>query len=89
MTTQGMDLGAPRQLKDAVYLQLRDDIISGALPTGAVLREAELEFVRRLARDIESGALDGIEWWKAIHDEGGQPVRNPPLADVNATKEDH
>ena len=42
MTTQGMDLGAPRQLKDAVYLQLRDDIISGALPTGAVLREAEL-----------------------------------------------
>jgi DNA-binding GntR family transcriptional regulator len=42
VTTQGMDLGAPRQLKDAVYLQLRDDIISGALPTGAVLREAEL-----------------------------------------------
>ncbi len=42
MTTQGVDLGAHRQLKDAVYLQLRDDIISGALQTGAVLREAEL-----------------------------------------------
>ena len=42
MTTQGADLGAHRQLKDAVYLQLRSDIISGVLPTGAVLREAEL-----------------------------------------------
>jgi DNA-binding GntR family transcriptional regulator len=39
---QGLDHGVHRQLKDAVYLQLRDDIISGALPTGAVLREAEL-----------------------------------------------
>jgi len=42
VTTQGADLGAHRQLKDAVYLQLRSDIISGVLPTGAVLREAEL-----------------------------------------------
>src|ERR1700685_2907195 len=40
--TQGLDHGLHRQLKDAVYLQLRDDIISGALPAGAVLREAEL-----------------------------------------------
>jgi DNA-binding GntR family transcriptional regulator len=39
---QGTDLGVHRQLKDAVYLQLREEIISGALPTGAVLREAEL-----------------------------------------------
>lgn len=39
---QGTDLGVHRQLKDAVYLQLREDIISGALPAGAVLREAEL-----------------------------------------------
>ena len=38
----GLDHGVHRQLKDAVYLQLRDDIISGALPTGSVLREAEL-----------------------------------------------
>jgi DNA-binding GntR family transcriptional regulator len=42
VTKQEMDLGVHRQLKDTVYLQLRDDIISGALPTGAVLREAEL-----------------------------------------------
>jgi DNA-binding GntR family transcriptional regulator len=39
---QGTDLAAHRQLKDAVYLQLRGEIISGALPAGAVLREAEL-----------------------------------------------
>src|SRR5580704_12826002 len=40
--TQALDPGLHRQLKDAVYLQLRDDIISGALPAGAVLREVEL-----------------------------------------------
>jgi len=40
--TQGLDHGLHRQLKDAVYLQLRDDIISGVLPAGAVLRELEL-----------------------------------------------
>ena len=40
--TQGLDHGLHRQLKDAVYLQLRDDIISGVLPAGAVLREVEL-----------------------------------------------
>ena len=40
--TQELDHGLHRQLKDAVYLQLRDDIISGALPTGTVLREVEL-----------------------------------------------
>jgi DNA-binding GntR family transcriptional regulator len=38
----GLDHGGHRQLKDAVYLQLRDEIISGALAAGAVLREAEL-----------------------------------------------
>jgi len=40
--TQGLDHGLHRQVKDAVYLQLRDDIITGALPAGAVLREVEL-----------------------------------------------
>jgi len=38
----GLEAGVHRQLKDAVYLQLRDAIISGVLPAGAVLREAEL-----------------------------------------------
>ena len=40
--THALDDGMHRQLKDTVYLQLRDDIVSGALPPGAVLREAEL-----------------------------------------------
>jgi DNA-binding PadR family transcriptional regulator len=34
----------------------------------AVLREAELEYIRGLVRDIESGALDGLRWWQSIHD---------------------
>jgi DNA-binding PadR family transcriptional regulator len=40
----------------------------------SVLREAELGYVRQLAADIESGALDGIEWWRAIHEQGDEPV---------------
>lgn len=40
--THAVDDGVHRQLKDTVYQQLRDDIISGALAPGAVLREAEL-----------------------------------------------
>jgi DNA-binding GntR family transcriptional regulator len=40
--THAVDDGAHRQLKDTVYQQLRDDIVSGVLPPGAVLREAEL-----------------------------------------------
>ncbi len=33
---------------------------------GMVLRQAELEYVRRLADDIESGALEGTDWWRAV-----------------------
>jgi DNA-binding GntR family transcriptional regulator len=40
--TRVLDDGIHRQLKDTVYLQLRDDIVNGALPPGALLREAEL-----------------------------------------------
>jgi DNA-binding GntR family transcriptional regulator len=39
---RAIDDGVHRQLKDTVYLQLREDIVSGALPPGALLREAEL-----------------------------------------------
>ncbi len=34
------------------------------------LREAELDFVRRLVSDIERGDLDGVEWWTRIHEDG-------------------
>jgi DNA-binding PadR family transcriptional regulator len=44
-----------------------------------VLREAELGYVRRLMADIESGAFDGLEWWRAIHDGSDDPVVPPPL----------
>ncbi len=44
-----------------------------------VLREAELDYVRRLAADIESGSLDGVEWWKTIHEQSGEPVWLPPF----------
>jgi DNA-binding PadR family transcriptional regulator len=45
----------------------------------AVLREAELGYVRQLTADIASGALDGIDWWRAIHDGSDDPIVPPPL----------
>lgn len=44
-----------------------------------VLREAELGYVRRLIADIQSGALDGIDWWRSVHADGVEPVSLPPL----------
>jgi len=46
-----------------------------------VLLEAEFDFARRLAADIESGALDGADWWRAVHRGGGDPVPLPPFTD--------
>ncbi len=40
---------------------------------GDLMKVAELDFVRKLARDIRSGSLDGVEWWRAVH-EGGDTV---------------
>ncbi len=42
-----------------------------------VLREAELEWVGTLAREIEKGMLEGIDQWRALHadreaDDGGE-----------------
>jgi DNA-binding PadR family transcriptional regulator len=42
---------------------------------GRVLREAELGYVQRLIADIESGALDGIGWWREMHE---RPDDEPP-----------
>jgi DNA-binding PadR family transcriptional regulator len=36
-----------------------------------VLREAELDYVRQLAAEIANGTLDGVEWWKSIHEPEG------------------
>jgi DNA-binding PadR family transcriptional regulator len=43
-----------------------------------VLREAELGYVRTLIADIESGTLEGIQWWHDIH-AGGDETLPPPL----------
>ena len=45
-----------------------------------VLCEAELDYVRRLIRDISEERLDGIEWWRAIHESEGPPPP-PPVGD--------
>jgi len=41
------------------------------------VRAAEIDFVRSLVRDIESGDLDGAEWWKAVHERGFDNVPPP------------
>lgn len=41
------------------------------------VRAAELDYVRSLVRDIESGDLDGAEWWKAVHERGFDKVPPP------------
>jgi DNA-binding PadR family transcriptional regulator len=46
-----------------------------------VLHEAELGFLRRLVRDIETGALDGTQWWREIHDRADEPAWLPPLGE--------
>jgi DNA-binding PadR family transcriptional regulator len=53
-----------------------------------VLREAELGYVRGLIRDIESGALDGLEWWQAIHS-GPDQAQLPPYVSAQHAGEEH
>lgn len=43
------------------------------------LREAELDFVRQLIRDIQSGALDGTQWWRELHERADEPAWGPPI----------
>ncbi len=45
-----------------------------------VLREAELEYVRKLSSEIRTGALEGVDWWRDVHDHPGRPVTPPPFA---------
>ncbi|MBO0824112.1 MAG: PadR family transcriptional regulator [Actinobacteria bacterium] len=48
-----------------------------------ILREAELGYVRSLIADIQSGALDGVGWWRAIHEEADGPAWLPPLTSAD------
>ncbi len=42
------------------------------------LREAELRYVRQLAADISSGALDGTAWWREMQTRADDEPAPPP-----------
>lgn len=44
-----------------------------------LLRRTELDFVRQLIRDIQSGALDGTAWWRELHERPDEPPATPPF----------
>jgi DNA-binding PadR family transcriptional regulator len=44
----------------------------------SVLRVAELGYVHALIRDIESGALEGMQWWRQIHERADDVPSLPP-----------
>lgn len=54
-----------------------------------LLREAEIDYVHCLVRDITSGTLEGIEWWRQVHDEAGQghPSHSPWPHDLDGRAE--
>lgn len=41
------------------------------------IRATEIEYVRQLARDIETGNLEGTDWWRQLHEEGGDQIPPP------------
>jgi len=45
------------------------------------LAETELEFVRRLVKDIESGELEGVDMWRSWFTDGAEMAWHPPEPD--------
>ena len=43
------------------------------------IRAAEIDYVRALVRDIESGTLEGADWWRQVNERGFGRVP-PPFA---------
>lgn len=41
------------------------------------LKQTELDYTRELAKEIASGQLEGIEWWREIHAGGAAPIWPP------------
>jgi DNA-binding PadR family transcriptional regulator len=41
------------------------------------LRATEIDYVRSLVRDIESGSLEGADWWQQVHERGFDHVPPP------------
>jgi DNA-binding PadR family transcriptional regulator len=54
----------------------------------ATIMEAELAFVRRLAAEIASGGLSGVDWWRQLHADGDAAVVPPPIGDEWAASGD-
>jgi DNA-binding PadR family transcriptional regulator len=53
-----------------------------------VLREAELAYVRKLVSEIESGTLEGLDWWKTVHTPTGGPEWAPAPIGVGKPERD-
>jgi DNA-binding PadR family transcriptional regulator len=51
-----------------------------------LLRETELDYVRRLISEIEAGTLEGLEWWRAAHEHAGDIVAPPPFFADDSTE---
>lgn len=51
-----------------------------------ILREAELSYARKLASEISSGSLDGVQWWREVHARGDEPVWLPPPSQRSAVE---
>jgi DNA-binding PadR family transcriptional regulator len=52
-----------------------------------VLQEAELDYVRRLVREIRAGTLEGIDLWRQIHDSDEWPIPDSPPFTVGSDDE--
>lgn len=51
------------------------------------LREAELRYVRQLAADISSGALDGTAWWREMQARADDEPALPPFGGTETDDE--
>jgi len=54
-----------------------------------ILRAAELSYVRKLTAEIASGSLEGIEWWREVHERAEDPAWLPPsVGDMSEMREE-
>ena len=55
----------------------------------ATQRHAELDYILQLVKDIESGSLDGVDWWTEIHVDRGSPGPHAPHGNTHTSRGDH
>jgi len=51
------------------------------------LCQTELDFARRLRTDLRAGTLEGLDWWRQIHEHPDRPVPLPPPWGSDANEE--